>query len=289
MHNFFSLFFPHENNNYRAKLLHHNVLLIIISFLFLGSFLFSNIKRNFPSVLGISVDVSSQKLLLLTNKVRGENGLPALTLDNRLSQAASNKADNMFAQNYWAHNSPDGKTPWLFIKNSGYNYVYAGENLARGFNNTEDVLKAWMASPSHRENILSQNYKDIGFTAKIGRLNGEETVLIVEEFGNQTMYQVSRARPEKEEKPTSTFAQGKVFSSNIFSNPLQKTPLINSLFISSNLDRAILIIFISALILDMIIAQKKNVVRAVGHNVDHILFLLFILFLIAVFGRGLTL
>ena len=86
----------------------------------------------------------------------------------------------MFSKDYWAHNAPDGTTPWVFIKNTGYNYIYAGENLARGFNSASDVINAWMNSPEHRQNVLSPNYQNVGFAVATGTLSGEDTVLVVE-------------------------------------------------------------------------------------------------------------
>lgn len=149
--------------------------------------------------MGTSVDITSQELLLFTNQDRQKEGLSALTINNQLSQAAALKATDMFGKNYWAHNAPEGTTPWFFIKEAGYVYVYAGENLARGFNSSEDVVKAWMASPSHRENMLSKNYQDVGFAVVPGKLNGEDTVLVVEMFGGKGEVPIAK---ESNEKPT---------------------------------------------------------------------------------------
>src|SRR5204863_2082531 len=115
---------------------------------------------------------------------RRQNGAGDLTISNELSRAASDKASDMFAKNYWAHNAPDGTTPWVFIKSSGYEYIYAGENLARGFTTSQSVVDAWMASPEHKENMLSKNYKNVGFAVATGNLNGEDTVLVVEMLGS---------------------------------------------------------------------------------------------------------
>src|SRR3989304_4267883 len=140
------LFLPRESNNYRAKLLHHNILFLFIIFIFASSFLLEIIGVNFPSVLGIQTNITVDQLLVLTNEKRAELGLPPLTLSTQLSTAAMLKAQDMLEKDYWAHNSPDGKTPWVFIKETGYNYTYAGENLAKGFNSAEDGVNAWMAS-----------------------------------------------------------------------------------------------------------------------------------------------
>ena len=65
----------------------------------------------------------------------------------------------MIAKNYWAHNAPDGASPWSFFKNVGYRYLYAGENLARDFGDSASVVNAWMNSPTHRDNLLSGRYR----------------------------------------------------------------------------------------------------------------------------------
>ena len=149
------LFFPRESNNHRAKLLHHKSLLFVIVFFLFVEILLSGVKQNYQQVLGSTTDISSQKLFLLTNKEREQNGLTPLVFNETLSKAALLKANYMFTNNYWAHNAPDGTTPWVFIKQVGYEYTYAGENLARGFATSDDVVKAWMASPTHKENMLS--------------------------------------------------------------------------------------------------------------------------------------
>jgi hypothetical protein len=302
-------FWPHESNNYRAKLLHRKSILFFITILFFGSFFFSFLKTNYSSVLGISSNITLQELLVLTNQQRQANGLQPLQMDGELSSAADSKASNMITENYWAHESPTGTTPWYFIKNSGYNYVYAGENLARGFTNTSDVINAWMASPSHRANVLSPNYRDIGFAIKTGTLGGEETVLVVEMFGSRTLAQVApdtnkelavAANTSNEEITTTTttttepptaiansqslgLQMNQEVKSQLVSN---RQPFINSLRLSSTIINIVVGLFIVALILDMIVIEKKKIVRFVGHNVDHILFLSMLLVLIAFLIRG---
>jgi hypothetical protein len=100
-----------------------------------------------------------------------------------LTSAAHAKADNMFDEQYWDHFGPNGETPWQFILASGYSYVYAGENLAKGFTTSEGVHAAWMASASHRENIMNANYKEIGIAVVPGTLLGEDVLLVVQIFG----------------------------------------------------------------------------------------------------------
>src|SRR3990167_6602799 len=178
------LLIPHEKNNHRAKLLHNSSLATILSLFLILNFAWYLISALRPDVLGVSYSISESELLELVNKERGQNGRAPLTLNPQLSDAARRKAADMLEKNYWAHFAPDGSTsPWGFIRASGYNYVYAGENLAKGFSDSSSVVAAWMNSQSHRDNMLSQKYQDVGFAVVPGTLNGEETVLIVEMFG----------------------------------------------------------------------------------------------------------
>ena len=89
----------------------------------------------------------------------------------------------MIQNNYWSHTAPDGTTPWYWIINSGYDYLYAGENLAKDFIDAHSVLAAWLASPAHRNNILSKNFQDIGVAVIEGNLGGHPTILVVQMFG----------------------------------------------------------------------------------------------------------
>lgn len=264
----------------------------------------SYLRTNFPSVLGTFADISTQQLLILTNQKRQENGLPALTINDNLSAAASNKASDMFGKNYWAHNAPDGTSPWVFIKGAGYNYIYAGENLARGFNNAPDVINAWMASPGHRKNMLSSNYQNVGFAVLPGKLSGEDTVLVVEMFGSTTYAPPVIAK--EQEKPVAVVATSssatvaKVDTETLGAQKIdpykskivaatslpQIKPLVNSETFSLVSIRLIMFMFMFALILDMMIVERKKVLRFVGHNLDHLFLFSLVLLVIIVLAKG---
>jgi hypothetical protein len=284
-------------------------MLILIGILFIGSIAVGSLRQSHPNVLGISVNMSINDLLLLTNEARQQNGLPVLQLNGELNAAAANKAANMFAENYWAHFSPSGKSPWDFIRGAGYNYVYAGENLARGFTTAQDTLTAWMNSPDHRANILSANYTDVGFAIAQGSLTGEDTVLVVEEFGSQSFArpqlnpsaQTVAAAQNSQPLPTATpfptptpiitpiaLATPPVLGQQGFEalNEIKQAPLINSAFWAKVLTFGLLGLFIGTFLLDFIIIGKRQMVRIVGHNIDHILFLLGILVIAYLIGQG---
>lgn len=267
---FYCLIFPHPLNNHRARFLHSKILISIIVFFLFSSFFFPSDLNPFADKFRTFADVSVQELINLTNQKREENGLPSLLNNSALELAASKKAEDMFSKHYWSHNSPDGITPWVFIKDSGYNYVYAGENLARGFSNSNDVIDAWLASPTHRENLLSPNFKDVGFSVKSGNLDGEETLLVVQEFGNRVAFPIV-SKTQRVEKNLSG-----VFGINI--KPYFST--------SSEIVIFIMLGFITILFMDLIIAKRKKIVRFVGHNLDHALFLTAIIFVISIFNTG---
>ena len=128
-----------------------------------------------------SKELSSQEILNLVNQDRLKHGLPQLSLNPTLNLAALAKAEDMLSKNYFAHTSPQGATPWYWFRALGYNYTYAGENLAEGYTDAGDLQKSWMASASHRANILSPHYSDIGFAI----VSHEKTNLIVQFFGTK--------------------------------------------------------------------------------------------------------
>lgn len=267
---FYCLIFPHPLNNHRARFLHSRILISLTIFFLFSSFFFPSDLNPFADKFKTFADVSVRELINLTNQKREENRLSPLLNNSALELAASKKAEDMISKHYWAHNSPDGITPWVFIKDSGYNYVYAGENLARGFSNSQDVVDAWMASPTHRENLLSPNFKDVGFSIKSGNLDGEETLLVVQEFGSRIALPV----------PSSIQNRGKnlngVFGINI--KPYFST--------SSEIVIFMMLGFILILFVDLAIAKRKKIVRLVGHNLDHALFLTAIIFVISIFNTG---
>lgn len=273
---FYSLILPHQSNNHRARFLHPRTLILIILFFVFSSFFFPSDLNPYSKEFRTFADVSIQELINLTNQKREENGLLPLSNNSALESAANKKAEDMLNKGYWAHNSPDGVTPWVFIKESGYNYVYAGENLARGFSNSEDVINAWMSSTAgHRENILSPNFKDVGFSVKSGILDGEETMLVVQELGSKV------ASPVAEITGTG-INRNNVFGINV-SPPFVIKPNFSY---SSEIVLLMIFGFIAILLADVIIVKRKKIVRFVGHNFDHILFLIVIIFAISLFNSG---
>jgi len=298
MRNFFSHFFtPHISNNQRAKLIHSQTIFLFVLLLLGSSFFISTAKQHFSQVLGASVDISVQDLLLLTNIQRSHSGLPVLQLNGELTQAAEAKAQDMFAKDYWAHFGPDGESPWDFIHAAGYNYVYAGENLARGFSSAQDTVNAWMNSPEHRANILSPNYQDVGFAVERGRLPGDsDTILVVQMFGSQQAVHAAQTPPvvvpqtvTTQPTPQPTQAVLSVTPTPVQSPVLgvvKENPLFNSAFLTKSISYILLSLFVIVFALDLILTESRKSVRLAGHSFDHLLFLLSILAVAIGLGVG---
>lgn len=176
-------FIPSKINDYEPHLLRAwpVALILIISFGFFALAQFINYSLTDNN--GFLAAVVSSVLVDLTNGDRAQEGLHGLAVSPTLTQAAQLKANHMAAHSYFAHNSPDGKSPWYFLNAAGYVFSYAGENLAVFFGDSEDVARAWMESPAHRANILSSNFTEIGIATAQGVYQGRQTVFVVQMFG----------------------------------------------------------------------------------------------------------
>lgn len=209
------LFIPTKENKYQPILL-RRVALVFYTIVLL-------LVNSFGGLVGIpevmASSVTPANLIALTNQQRIAAGLNALNTNAALTAAAQAKANNMFQEQYWDHFGPNGESPWMFITQAGYKYVYAGENLAKGFKTAEGVHEAWMASPTHKENIMSGNYKDIGIAVVEGTLLGKNTILVVQMFGNLTSQTVKATTTQTvKETPKATIVEsGQIKSISITS------------------------------------------------------------------------
>lgn len=116
--------------------------------------------------------------LYLINQERTRNSLDELTLNNKLNTSAQLKANDMKEFDYWAHDNPNGTEPWHFFRLAGYEYELAGENLAKCWSTPENTVKAWMDSPTHRDNILG-DYTETG----LGSYYEGDCLVVVNHFG----------------------------------------------------------------------------------------------------------
>lgn len=269
-------FIPSEKNNYRAKSIQHDFLTYYLVVAFAFVFLVKSYGGTLTNVLGVATDITPEKLYEETNVQRQKNNLSTLTYNQKLSDAAYQKAKDMFAKNYWSHFAPDGHTPWDFILDSGYNYEFAGENLAKNFLFSQNVVDAWMQSPSHRENMLKSEYTDVGYAVVNGVLNGEETTLVVQMFGKPSARQIAaRPSPASEiEKPAEEKAVPSVAApkSEVLATSKQAATAATKSKVSALTAYLFIFFMLFVIAIDFLVANKLNLVRLHGKSLAHFIF-----------------
>lgn len=117
------------------------------------------------------------------NQERTKLGLPGLTRDRRLDKSAIEKCNDMELKNYMSHTMADGSEFYVLIRKHS-NYIRAGENLASGYNTTEEVVSNWMRSPTHKANIVEPAYINVGYGVCMGDdyQYGKNQVIVVQHF-----------------------------------------------------------------------------------------------------------
>ncbi len=103
-----------------------------------------------------------EEVVALTNSYRAQHGLQPLTLNIDLSESAQIHSEDMALSDFFSHTGSNGTRVSDRTKSAGYQSSYVGENIAAGYITAEEVVRGWMNSPSHRENILNPNYKEVG-------------------------------------------------------------------------------------------------------------------------------
>lgn len=283
LHNWF---LPHKDTHKKAHLISWEGLVIYILFFIILQVSFSIISYTKPGILGISGNIDQKRLIELTNTERQKAGLSLVKENEALNKAAALKAQNMFAENYWAHFAPSGKSPWDFILGAGYRFTFAGENLAKNFSDSDNVVKAWMASPTHRDNILNSKYQDIGIAVAEGVLNGQQTIVVVQEFGATSAIaakptvevqgkQIEIPKEEYNKKPSLISEEPEKKSDLVASlqtKPaiqLSSKPLIDPYQLYKTLGFSFIILVTVLLSLDIWILRKRGVFRISSHHVAH--------------------
>ena len=102
------------------------------------------------------------RMLALVNSARAENGLMPLTLEPLLTAAACRQARDLSRGGPLTHQGRDGSDLGRRVSESGYAFALAAENLASGAPSPEETVGLWLASPGHRRNILTEEFRDAG-------------------------------------------------------------------------------------------------------------------------------
>ncbi|OGF27605.1 hypothetical protein A2303_02975 [Candidatus Falkowbacteria bacterium RIFOXYB2_FULL_47_14] len=151
------------------------VFVLSLFMMFMGIFLL-------PKVAWLS-SITEENIIRLTNNERMKNNLGTLTSNELLTKAAYRKGEDIMASGRFQHNFGD-RSFSAWIKEAGYNYTFAGENLAIDFVTSEGALKAWLASPTHQKNILNDKFTETGVAVINGNFQGNDTTLVVQIFGS---------------------------------------------------------------------------------------------------------
>lgn len=296
---------PRDSNNHKAKLLHSSSLLIVSFVLVLIQLLITVFPKVNNKVLGYAANISPTEVIALTNQKRIAAGLSPLQENAALTQAAQAKGSYMLEKDFWAHVAPDGTQPWKFFADVGYKYKYAGENLARDFTNANAAVEGWMASPTHKDNMLSPNYKEIGIAVVEGDLNGVDTTIVVQLFGTKysdklpvaPLAQVSSpspapsstssplastkptASPSVTPTPTPTITPepsatpGFVASTETINQKKETQFLISPFVTTKGISLGIVFVLLIVLVIDGIIISRRRITRVGGRVFAHLAFL----------------
>ncbi len=294
-HRIAHLFFPHESNNQKAKILHASSLTILALFLVFFQVVLNFTPKIFPRVLGFAAQISPSEVVRLTNDRRITAGLSPLSENGALSQAAQAKGADMLNKGYWAHFAPDGTSPWSFFINFGYRYRYAGENLARDFSSPSAAVDAWMNSPTHKENILNGNYKEVGIGVVEGNLAGVETTIIVQFFGAPQggTASIPVARAAVAEKtivptpaPTLIPTPTPTLTPTLAPTPVAASVLISPFTSTKSVSLAVVGLLLLVLSVDLIIVRRRRIMRIGGRTLAHIAYFGMILAVILILKAG---
>lgn len=218
---FYSLklfFIPCLENNFRPKFLAGKTLIWVILVLFFLKALTIPFLIYFPKHF-LFGEITKSFLIDLLNKERKARGLEPLKENKKLEKAAFLKAQDILEKDYFSHKSPEGIEPWYWFEIVGYNYKLAGENLAIGFLDSEEVHSAWLDSPSHKANLLNPNYKEVGIAVMKGNFKENETTVVVQLFGAPK--ESDRGLKVTTKSQTEEYLSNEKISSNNFANQNQ--------------------------------------------------------------------
>jgi uncharacterized protein YkwD/uncharacterized membrane protein required for colicin V production len=121
-----------------------------------------------------------KRMLELVNQERAAAGLRPLAPDPELTEVARQHSTDMFTRGYFAHDTPEGLSPFDRMRQANVRFLTAGENLALA--PTLGVAHTGlMNSPGHRANILQPQFGRVGIGIMDGGMRG---LMVSQEFRN---------------------------------------------------------------------------------------------------------
>jgi hypothetical protein len=285
-------------------MLHSSTLFVLVGFLIIFQIILQTLPYSGVNILGYAANIPPSEVVNISNQKRTDSGLTPLVYNEALSQAARTKGEHMLDNDYWSHIAPDGTEPWGFFVDAGYKYRYAGENLARDFSNPQSAVDAWMASPSHKENLLSEKYKEIGIAVVEGDLGGVDTTIIVQLFGTQlsdasASVPIAQAKTEVSIIPTNTpIPTGSPGTSPTLAPTVFVTAeasqtqegirgvLVSPFDTTRGVSLIVIVLLLAVMIIDGVVISRKRLTRVSGRTFAHLAFLGMILTIVFIARAG---
>jgi uncharacterized protein YkwD len=109
------------------------------------------------------------------NRVRAAHGLAAFQVDPALQNAARAHTQDMLRRGYFSHGDFSAR-----LRRHGARGPRLGENLgwASGRNRARTIVRLWLQSPSHRQNVLRPGFRRIGVAGIVGRFSGRPGAMV---------------------------------------------------------------------------------------------------------------
>ena len=105
------------------------------------------------SGLGPDFDPQVEAFIEVMNAHRESIDCPALVWNRDVAEVAQAHSVDMLQRDFFAHENPDGLSPFDRLGAAGIEYSRAAENIAWGYPSAEAVLEGWLNSSGHRRNI----------------------------------------------------------------------------------------------------------------------------------------
>jgi uncharacterized protein YkwD len=129
-----------------------------------------------------AAEITAASLVAEMNRYRRAEGLGPLFIDRRLMAAAADRMRDMEESGVWQHKPSGGGSPFDAVRQHGFEFSVAGENLATGFETAEVLVESWMLSPGHRKNVMSPAFGSVGIAIIDGhvarRADGKSVVAV---------------------------------------------------------------------------------------------------------------
>ncbi len=119
----------------------------------------------------------TQELLARINEIRADGcrcgadeapAVPALQWNDQLAEAARRHASDMASNRLYSHTGSDGSTIGMRAREAGYQWALIGENIAHGLASPQEVVLAWLNSPSHCKTLMAPEFTEMGLATQEG-------------------------------------------------------------------------------------------------------------------------